>query len=50
MSISPLECNTPNARAEHGKDERVFVEAFYKVLEYHYRLVKALSKRYRHEA
>jgi acetylornithine deacetylase/succinyl-diaminopimelate desuccinylase-like protein len=27
----------------HGKDERVSVEAFYQGLEYHYRLVKALS-------
>ena len=28
----------------HGKDERVSVEAFYKGLDYHYRLVKALSE------
>ena len=27
----------------HGKDERVSIEAFYKGLDYHYRLVKALS-------
>jgi hypothetical protein len=27
----------------HGKDERVSIEAFYQGLEYHYRLVKALS-------
>ena len=28
----------------HGKDERVSVEAFYQGLDYHYRLVKALSE------
>ena len=28
----------------HGKDERVSVEAFYKGLDYHYRLIKALSE------
>ena len=28
----------------HGKDERISVEAFYQGLEYHYRLVKALSE------
>ena len=28
----------------HGKDERVSVEAFYKGLDYHYLLVKALSE------
>ena len=27
----------------HGKDERISIEAFYKGLDYHYRLVKALS-------
>jgi acetylornithine deacetylase/succinyl-diaminopimelate desuccinylase-like protein len=28
----------------HGKDERVSVEAFYKGLDYHYRLIKTLSE------
>ena len=28
----------------HGKDERVSVEAFYKGLDYHYRLIKVLSE------
>jgi acetylornithine deacetylase/succinyl-diaminopimelate desuccinylase-like protein len=28
----------------HGKDERISVEAFYQGLDYHYRLVKALSE------
>jgi acetylornithine deacetylase/succinyl-diaminopimelate desuccinylase-like protein len=28
----------------HGKDERISIEAFYQGLDYHYRLVKALSE------
>jgi acetylornithine deacetylase/succinyl-diaminopimelate desuccinylase-like protein len=31
----------------HGKDERVSVEAFYKGLDYHYRLIKRLSEGHR---